>query len=142
MGFQRVFCGALTTRLCGFCGVSLTWRVLLLFSVDVKTSSACSDMIVTWLINIGRSKVVMLDIFFFCAKNDIALSLPKRNRAMGTWREAPCQSSQPSTEKRKEKKTEQWAHGEENHASQVSPAPKKKKKKPNKQKPNMHGLTD
>ena len=36
MGFLRVFCGALTTRLCGFCGVSLTWRVLLLFSVDVK----------------------------------------------------------------------------------------------------------
>ena len=36
MGFLRVFCGALTTRLRGFCGVSLTWRVLLLFSVDVK----------------------------------------------------------------------------------------------------------
>ena len=36
MGFLRVFCGALTTRLCGFCGVLLTWRVLLLFSVDAK----------------------------------------------------------------------------------------------------------
>ena len=36
MGFLRVFCGALTTRLCGFCGVSLAWRVLLLFPVDVK----------------------------------------------------------------------------------------------------------
>ena len=36
MGFLRVFCGALTTRLCVFCGVSLTWRVLLLFYVDVK----------------------------------------------------------------------------------------------------------
>ena len=36
MGFLRVFCGALATRLCGFCGVLLTWRELLLFFVDAK----------------------------------------------------------------------------------------------------------
>ena len=42
MRFLRAFCGfcgALMARLCGFCGVLLTWRVLLMFPVDVKKKS-------------------------------------------------------------------------------------------------------